>query len=120
MKTGAGTWTLAGANSFTAPLAVNTGTLVTKSSAWNVLTNAGGVDVAGGKLVFDYVGASNPSATVLSLLTSARANDFASGQIDHPPRRPHGGLGWLDSGTTFTVMSAALWRCEPGRQRHLR
>jgi autotransporter-associated beta strand protein len=106
VKTGNGTWTLAGNNSFTAPLTVQAGTLALKSSSWNVLSSAGGVDVAGGKLVFDYAGSSSPAATILSLLTTAHGNGFSSGQIRSSTATSARGLGWVDNGSAFTVAVA--------------
>lgn len=106
VKSGTGTWTLAGANTFTAPLVVNAGTLALRPTAWNVLTNAGGADVTGGKLVFDYTGSTTPAATILPLLTAGHASDFATGQIRSSTATTSRGIGWIDNGTTFTIMPA--------------
>ncbi len=106
VKTGNGTWTLAGGNSFTAPLVVKAGTLALRPASWNVLNNTGGIDVAGGQLVFDYAGATSPGSTVLGLLTAARANDFANGQIRSSTATTSRGLGWVDNGATFRVVTA--------------
>lgn len=106
VKTGNGTWTLAGSNSFTAPLTVQAGTLVLKTASWNVLTNEGGLDVGSGKVVFDYAGGSSPAATILALLTSGRANSFATGQIRSSTATSSRGLGWIDDGSSFTIAAA--------------
>jgi autotransporter-associated beta strand protein len=62
-KIGVGTLTLAGANTYTGTTTVSAGTLELGVGARDpVLTLGGGADVQGGKLVFDYSGASVLSA----------------------------------------------------------
>ena len=63
--------------------------------AWApVLSGAGGADVKGGRLVFDYSASTTPATQVQSLLTTAFASSFASGQIRSSTADVSHGLGW--------------------------
>lgn len=105
-KRGAGTWTLAGANSFSGTLTVDAGTLRLKPAAWNVLDNAGGIDLRDGTVSFDYSSGSSPQATILPILFAGRASDFATGQVRSSTATASRGLGWTDSGSIFSVTPA--------------
>ncbi|MFT3789365.1 MAG: BNR-4 repeat-containing protein [Tepidisphaeraceae bacterium] len=103
VKFGTGTWTLSGTNTFTGAAQVNAGTLALNPAAWNVLTNAGGVDIAGGSLVFNFTGTSSPKTTVLPLLTTAYASGFTTGQLRSSIATSSIGLGWIEDTNTSTL-----------------
>src|SRR5207244_1171888 len=88
-----------GSNSYTGGTSVNGGSLaMIGSNAWSpVLTAPAGTDLKHGALVFDYSnGSTDPSPTIQSVLTTAFASGFASGQIHSSTATPSVGLGWLD------------------------
>src|SRR5581483_11137159 len=72
-KTGPGTQTLSGNNTYTGTTTVQGGRLVLAGAGAQsaVLgSGRGGADVQNGKLVFDYTGGSSPAAQVKTILTA--------------------------------------------------
>jgi autotransporter-associated beta strand protein len=99
---------LTGANTYTGATTVASGTLELAAAAQNVVFNLGGADVQGGKLVFDYNGASSPAATILNLLKADYDGGLWDvGQLKNTTAATTGlTLGWLDNGSsTVTVMA---------------
>ncbi len=110
LKTGAGTWTLSGTNTFTGSTTVRAGTLSLRPGAWSVLTNAGGLDVAGGVVAFDYAGSTSPRATIVPLLASGAMGNFAAGQIRSSIASDAIGIGWRDDALASKLtLQAALF-----------
>ena len=108
IKAGNGTLTLGGANTYTGTTSIQSGTLRAASLAVTpLLTNAGGIDLTGPrtKLLIDHTAGSPVVVQVRALLASGFANGFASGQIRSTTATATRGLGYVDFGTTFTVMA---------------
>ena len=93
-KLGAGTLTLTAANTYTGLTTVNGGTLELANAAAgtdsNVLTNAQGIDLQAGLVVFNYAGGDDPAAQVLTNLKASY----------------HAGGGAFTSGPMFTTTGA--------------
>jgi len=70
-KSGSGTLTLSGANSYTGRTTVTGGTLELGAPAQNVVFNLGGADIQSGAMVFDYTAGADPIATIQSLLKAS-------------------------------------------------
>ena len=70
-KLGAGTLVLSGINTFGGESVVQAGTLRLEPTAWNVLTNIGGLDVRDGRLEFDTNGLP-PAPDVRAALLSGK------------------------------------------------
>ena len=104
-KTGSGTAVLSGANVYTGLTTLTTGTLELGPAAQNAVFNLGGANVKGGKLVFDYNGATSPAATIESLLTaSCDGGHWDVGQFRDSTALASGlTLGWFDNPATHTV-----------------
>ncbi len=89
---GTGKVVLTGTNTYSGVTAISGGTLQINgaSPSTNVLTNAGGTNVTGGKLILDYTTTgSDPKDTIRLLLHTAfngGVNPFQSGQITTPAR----------------------------------
>lgn len=112
-KSGTGTATLGGANSYTGGTIITAGTLIVDGDANDTIiggpnvTTVGGADIRGGRLVFDYTGGTSPAGEVLPVLTAGFASNFATGQIKSTTATSSRGLGYRDNGTdTFTVAYA--------------
>lgn len=105
-KAGAGTWTLSGNNDYTGVTTIQDGTLRLSTAAQSpVLTNAGGADLRGGKLVFDYTGGVSPVDTIRDILNTGRSGNFASGRIRSSTATDIQGLGYGDDeASAVTVM----------------
>jgi autotransporter-associated beta strand protein len=103
VKIGAGTTTLTNANNYSGETAVEGGTLVlidngTHNSQVPVFSGAG-LDIRGGKAVFDYNGGTSQAANIQAILTAGyeQALKFSSGGIrSTAPTDSTLGLGWLD------------------------
>ncbi|MGC4032410.1 MAG: BNR-4 repeat-containing protein [Tepidisphaeraceae bacterium] len=111
LKQGSGTWVLAGANTYTGTTAITGGTLRATPAAYNnLLTNAGGVDLAGsaGTLILDYTGTASPVATVKSILSSGYANSFASGQLRSTDLGAGHTIGYSDNGANAVAVRVTL------------
>ena len=106
-KSGTGTWTLNGANTYTGVTRVVAGKLVVAADAQApILTNAGGVDIMGGKLSLLYTGDGSALAnTVKSTLTTGYglAPKFSTGQIRSSTLEATRLLGWADTGTSVDI-----------------
>jgi autotransporter-associated beta strand protein len=108
-KSGMGTQSFSGANTYTGTTTVQGGALAFKgSSAWNpVLSGPNGADVQQGRLIFDYSGgAPNPATQIKTILTASYGTGFASGQIRSSTATSQLGLGWLDDSGSSTVTVA--------------
>jgi autotransporter-associated beta strand protein len=125
-KTGSGTQTLSGSNSYTGVTTVTEGTLqlngvdaTTDPVAWDPVLNVGGADIQGqgnvgvySKMVFDYTGGSSPGPTIAGLLDYSYHGDlygvglWDQGKFLSTTAVATGlTLGWTDSGTQVTVMA---------------
>jgi fibronectin-binding autotransporter adhesin len=112
VKDGPGTMILAGQSvNYTDAMTVQAGTLELAIVAQApVLTGAGGADIQGGKMVFDYTGpGDNPASTIAGLLAAGyNGGTWATGQIRNTTAGTTGlSLGWADSTTAdyVTVMA---------------
>jgi autotransporter-associated beta strand protein len=107
-KTGAGTQTLTGANTYVGLTTVAGGTLVLTKDAFTpaALTGVGAADVTGGRLVFDYRdGGANPVAEVAAALKGSHdaSPAWSAGAIKSSTADAIHGLGYLDDGGMVTV-----------------
>ena len=95
-KTGDGTLTLTGTNTYIGKTIVSGGTLkVNKDSQAPLLINAAGTDIQTGRVIFDYTGESAPDVR----------SAIISGQITSTTATDRKGLGYVDDGSsTVTVM----------------
>jgi autotransporter-associated beta strand protein len=104
-KTGSGSLTLAGANNYTGVTTISAGTLEINGArpTTNVLTDAGGVNITGGKLILDYNSGTDPIGTVQSLLAASYSHGFLTGQIRDTSASSSIGLGWVDNTATKQI-----------------
>src|SRR5262249_6752345 len=79
-KLGSGTLILTGNDSYTGLTTLKTGVLQLTGNAGVPILSGGGENIQGGETVFSYT-SSSPISTIKSLLTTAAASNFASGQI---------------------------------------
>jgi autotransporter-associated beta strand protein len=108
-KSGTGKLTLTGANSYTGATTVKAGTLQMNTASYsNVLTNNGGLDIQGGNVVLDYTGNGSPVANVKTLLDSAYAGGFASGQIRSTVHGAGQTIGYGDDGVSAVTIRLTL------------
>jgi autotransporter-associated beta strand protein len=70
-KSGAGTLTLSGTNTYGGVTTVTAGTLVLTPSAQAPVFDDAGADVQGGKIVFSYAGSPDPAAIVRGMLIAS-------------------------------------------------
>ena len=111
VKSGNGTLALSGANGYTGGTIVAGGVLRTTysdtvmSAATPILTSAAGVDIQSGKLLIDYTGSATPVDTIRTLLAAGRPGNFAAGRFRSTTATAARGLGYVDDGTTVTVMA---------------
>jgi fibronectin-binding autotransporter adhesin len=105
VKSGASTWVLTGSNTYTGTTTVQAGTLKIGANAQApLLTNAGGTDIQGGKVLFAYSGSSPASSINAQLATSFAANGFVNNtQIRSSTATAKLGLGMSDDGSNVTV-----------------
>ena len=119
LKQGAGTWRLIAANTYTGGTTVAGGTLVARyadsaASAATPLLSGAGVNVQGGRVVFDYTGAATPVAAI-RLLLAASYNDPAtpgvmdSGVVRSAAATSAKGLGYRDNGFDSVTVQVALF-----------
>jgi fibronectin-binding autotransporter adhesin len=111
-KTGAGKWVLSGSTTYTGSTTVEAGTLQFGANAGNnVLTNAGGLDVKGGKavLAYDAGGSAALQATLVPLLQTAAASNFATGQVRSTTSTSSRTLGWKDDGASAISLVPTLF-----------
>ncbi|HZZ42737.1 MAG TPA: autotransporter-associated beta strand repeat-containing protein [Tepidisphaeraceae bacterium] len=107
-KTGAGTETFMGVNTYSGLTTVSGGSLVLTSNAFTpeTLTGAGGANVTGGNLVFDYSGGgTTPVAQVQAALKGSHdaSPAWSSGQIMSSTADSLHELGYNDNGSAVTV-----------------
>lgn len=100
-KVGADRLTLGGANTYTGTTIVRAGEVVLDgSSAWSPLL-ANGVDIRGGKVVFQYAGGADPASTIHGLLgTTIYSSTVSFGHA----------LGWIDETANHRVIVAYTWQ----------
>jgi autotransporter-associated beta strand protein len=100
-KTGTSAWVLSGNNTYTGTTTVKAGTLeLAANSQAPVLTNAGGADVQGGRMILDYSGTS-PAANLRTALAAGRVRDsVATAGI---------GVAYFDDGTSKVVVRPDLF-----------
>ncbi len=126
---GTGKVVLTGTNTYNGVTTISGGTLQIDgaSPSTNVLTNAGGANVTGGKLVLDYTTGTDPKDTIRLLLHTAfngGVNPFQSGQIFDTSATSNYqaasavGLGYWDNATTHqvTIMPAVYGDCDGNGQ----
>jgi fibronectin-binding autotransporter adhesin len=107
-KTGAAALVLQGANTYSGITTVTAGTLELGVNAQDCVFHRGGVDIQGGKLVFDYASGSSTPAAIEDLLTASRGGGlWAAGPLRNSTAAATGmTLGWLDNGSgAVTVMA---------------
>src|SRR5205085_11007721 len=95
-KTGTSAWVLSGNNTYTGTTTVKAGTIeLAANSQAPVLTNAGGADIQGGRMILDYSGTS-PAANLRTALAAGKVRDSVA---------PAGvGVAYFDDGAaTVTV-----------------
>ena len=80
-------------------------------SAQNCVLNVGGADIQSGGLVFDYAGASNPAATIGSLLTASyHGGLWDVGPVPDTTATATGlTLGWVDDTASSQVKVMATY-----------
>jgi autotransporter-associated beta strand protein len=105
---GPGTIVFSGNNTYTGFTQMNAGTLViAHGGAQNLLLTGtgsvngpGGVDLRGGRVVFDYAATgSDPLAQILPLLQTSLGNNFATGQLRVGNATPGIGIAYVDDTT---------------------
>jgi autotransporter-associated beta strand protein len=98
-KSGPGTWTLAGANTYSGPTTVTAGTLLLYPDAWfPVLTT--GADLRAGRITFNYAATSSPLESVASAI--------ASNLITSSTAPPTHTLGYADDGAATVTLLYTL------------
>jgi fibronectin-binding autotransporter adhesin len=107
-KTGSGTLTLGGGNTYTGKTSVLDGSLVILNAAQTaVLTSGAHIQGNTARLTFDYTGASSPQPAVVSLLGASLAGGFVS-----TPLTVNAGtgvqIGWTDDGSSNLTLQRAL------------
>ena len=110
-STGAGRLLLQGANTYTGATTSQSGTIVIGAAATtNVLTNAGGLDVQGGKVVFDYTGGTSPAAAIKTAMDAAYLanSNFSTGQIRGATLPAGRTLGYADDGLSTVTIRVTL------------
>ncbi|MGC4030952.1 MAG: autotransporter-associated beta strand repeat-containing protein [Tepidisphaeraceae bacterium] len=104
--------TFSGANTYSGVTTITSGTLHTTTPSYtHLLSNAGGVDLAGakGKFTLDYTGGTTPVAQVKSLLDSEFANGgFATGQIHSSALSGNRTIGYGDNETDTVTLRLTL------------
>jgi hypothetical protein len=107
----AGAVLLMGARASAAVYTVTGETLVLRPAAHSAVFNLGGADIQAGSLVFDYAGASDPAATIASLLTaSCNGGLWDIGQFRDSTASATGlTLGWSDDASSNHVKVTATY-----------
>jgi autotransporter-associated beta strand protein len=104
-KSGAGTLSLTGANTYTGATVVKAGTLQANSAAYStaILGAGGSLDLQGTSIAqFDYTATTSPVGQVKSILTAGYPN-FSTGQIKSTVHSANATLGYGDNGSLVTV-----------------
>jgi autotransporter-associated beta strand protein len=109
-KVGTGTLYLNGTTSYTGVTTVSAGTLrLGEFAQAPVLTNVGGANILGGRLVLDYstdATEASPAAAVLAALDASYDTGFQTGQIRSTGIAAPNSLGWLDDAANQVVIVA--------------
>jgi autotransporter-associated beta strand protein len=100
-KTGTSAWVLSGNNTYTGTTTVKAGTIeLAANSQAPVLTNAGGADIQGGRMILDYSGTS-PAVNLRAALAAGRVRDsVATAGI---------GVAYFDDGISKVVVRPDLF-----------
>lgn len=110
-KTGSGTLTLSGANTYYGMTIVAGGVLdligtsIATPGAWAPVLSRGGVDIQAGEMVFDYTGGISPASSIKALLSAS----YDGGRWDQGDFRCSTAavngltLGWIDNPITHQV-----------------
>jgi autotransporter-associated beta strand protein len=98
IKSGPGTATLSGLNTYTGPTIVTSGKLSLRSSAKDPVLSGAGADIQNGRLVLDYSDTGTPPDVKSILAADFTASPrFSTGQLrTSNPADPSKGLGWTD------------------------
>lgn len=105
-KTGAGVATFTGNNTYTGLTTVAGGALSVNTNAEDViLTGSAGVNITGGRLIFDYTGGTSPATTIVPILDAGYDVNFATGQIRSSTATASLGLGYRDDGAGNFVVA---------------
>jgi fibronectin-binding autotransporter adhesin len=113
-KANSGRWILTGSNTYARTTTVSAGTLEVNAAAGSIIlngsvgSNGGGANITGGRLQFNYVGASPRDQIQTLLVAGYNAGSFnnTTTQIRSTNATSAIGLGMLDDGSSVTVARA--------------
>lgn len=108
-KIGAGELTLSGANSFSGVLRLDEGRVRLGVASRNVLSNAGGLEINAGSVLFETASGDGAAVTIRQLLTTSFASGFSSGQIRSVAATDSVGLGWIETGENHVTVALAAY-----------
>ena len=108
-KSGNGTLTLTGANSYNGHTVVEAGVLELGTDAQSVVLTGGGADIHAGKMVFQYSGAAPGVASLLTASYSGGTAPWTTGQFLSTTADGNHGLGWVDDGVDEVTVMYTLY-----------
>ena len=108
-KTGNGTLTLIGANTYTGLTVVNGGTLELGEAAQDVVLAGAGADVQAGTLAFDYSSTAPDIQTLLTASYTGGTAAWTTGQFLSTTSDGTHGLGWADDGASQVTVMYTLY-----------